>query len=202
MKRYIAACASVLLLSLFAAGSARAESHEHTRSGFFIGFGFGMGNAAWDWVDPTIGDNASEGSGVGNFRLGGALRDNLILGLEFNAWSKTWDVVNTSGAKLGEFNITLSMVTLGATWFPGNMGWFLRGGLGFASAVPEIKSDGFTVDTNDGGFGLLLATGYEWRLTDKFALGPQVELAYLGMEGDVFKNPTIIDGSLQFNWYW
>jgi outer membrane autotransporter protein len=108
---------------------------------------------------------------------------------------------------VGEGDLTLSAVTFGVTYFPGNMGFFVRGGLGFASADATVALEtggvfdvsGESVDT---GLGILAATGYEWRLTDKFALGPQVELVYLAIDGDLVENAVVVDGSLQFNWYW
>ena len=50
--------------------------------------------------------------------------------------------------------------------------------------------------------GLLGATGYEWRVTDKFAVGPQVGIVYLPIDSDLIKRAAIGDVSVQFNWYW
>lgn len=198
--RTAAVVAALAVLTL--AGAAHAGK-PHNRTGFFIGFGLGGGGASWDW---KTGGSENEGSGVGNFRIGGAVKPNLVLHLESSAWVKQWDVV-ALGAKVGEAELTLSAATFAATYFPGNMGFYVRGGFGFASANAKVTIDtGQTFDVSgestDTGLGLLAATGYEWRLTDKFALGPQAELVYLGIDGDLIDNALIIDGSLQFNWYW
>jgi hypothetical protein len=44
--------------------------------------------------------------------------------------------------------------------------------------------------------------GYEWRLTQKFALGPQVEFVYLNIGGDLVDTANFFDATLGFNWYW
>jgi len=191
---------TVLLLA--APVATMADDHEHTRSGFFVGFGLGSGNAAWDWTDSATGGNPSENSGILNFRIGAAVRDNLILGLEGTSWAKRWEVQSSSGTGLGEFTVTFVLTTFGVTFFPGNNGFYVKGGVGVAAAVSEIKSDGNTTNTTDRGYGLLGALGYEWRLTQKFALAPQVEVAYLGIDGDIFQDVAIVNGSVQMNWYW
>jgi hypothetical protein len=193
---------ALLVLGLTPAGASALE--EHTRSGFFIGFGLGGGNAAWDWGFESD-DDPSEGSGVGQFRIGGAVSDNLILGLETSAWVKDYDVDFGAGEE-GTATLTFSAATFGATWFPQNMGWFLRGGVGLATAEAEVtwESSGFDLSgtKTENGFAVLGATGYEWRFTRKFAFGPAVELMFLGIDSDLVKDVIVVDGALEFNWYW
>ena len=191
------------LATLLLAGAAHA-GRPHDRTGFFIGFGLGGGGASWDWKG---GGSEDEGSGIGNFRIGGAVKPNLVLHLESSAWVKQWDLVTSAGGRVGEGELTLSAATFAATYFPSNMGFYLRGGVGFATATATVKVDTGAVfdvsgESTDTGLGLLAATGYEWRLTDKFALGPQAELVYLGIGGDLIDNALIVDGSVQLNWYW
>ena len=98
--------------------------------------------------------------------------------------------------------VSLSVATFGVTFFPGNMGLYARGGIGFGSANSETEFGDLTLSTTDTGFAFLVATGYEFRLSDKFALGPQVEFAYLGLDGEIIDTAHVVNGSLQFNWYW
>lgn len=203
MNRCRLFCCLTTVIILAAAAAHAGEPPN--RTGFFIGFGLGAGNASWDWA--AISGDESEGSGVGNFRLGGAVREDLVLGLETWAWAKNWDIL-LDGTEIAELQITFAATTFAATYFPGNKGAFIRGGIGFASAKTELKSDlgsGASVTFDPGtdtGVALLAATGYEWRLTRKFALAPQVQLVYLGISGDVIDGVLGIDGTLQFNWYW
>jgi hypothetical protein len=54
---------------------------------------------------------------------------------------------------------------------------------------------------DDNGFGLLGAFGYEWRLTPKFAMGPEVEFVYLNVGGE-FGAANYVSGTWMLNWYW
>jgi opacity protein-like surface antigen len=177
------------------------------RSGFFVGVGFGAGAATWEWANPDFGDSPSEGNGTLNLRLGGAVSDNFVLGAEFQGWAKRWSLLTTGGTDVGETTITLGSISLAATWFPGNIGVYLRGGVGVSWARWEIKQALFTqlsatLEATDTGIGFLGATGYEWRVTEKFAIGPQVEIAWYAIQGDFIKEPFIVEVSIQSNWYW
>ncbi len=169
-----------------------AAGKPHNRNGFFIGFGVGAGSAGWDWGSETLGGDESTGGGAGNFRIGGAIRNDITVGLESSGWVREED----------NATVSLSVATFGVTFFPGNMGLYARGGFGFGSANSETEIGDLTLSTTDTGFAFLLATGYEFRLSDKFALGPQVEFAYLGLDGEIIDTAHVVNGSLQFNWYW
>jgi hypothetical protein len=195
------AAAATALLAVTATTSSATK--PHARGGFTVGFGLGAGNAAWDWAAPGT-DSPSEWSGAGNFRIGGAIREDLVLAFESSVWIKNYDLVS-EGLTIGDARVTFNTATFAATWFPGNRGAFLRGGVGFASARGEVNSDELAfigLDSTDNGVAALSACGYEWRLSDKFAIGPQVEVVFLGTSGDVVDNVVIFDGSVQFNWYW
>jgi hypothetical protein len=174
------------------------------RTGFFIGFGLGFGMATWDWADPEqFGSAPSEWAGTGNLHLGGALREDLVLGAEFQGWAKKWRVERSTGEQLADLTVQMGSLTFAATWWPGNVGYYLRGGIGIGRAQVELEDEDGTVKPGpDTGLALLGAMGYEWRIAEKFALGPQVEVVYLGVDGDIFGNATVFDGSIQFNWYW
>jgi hypothetical protein len=203
LVRFYFRTAAALAFSLMAIASTASATRPHVRNGFYIGFGLGAGHATWDWAVPDT-DSPSEGSGVGNFRIGGAVRDDVTIGLESSAWVKDYDL-EVGGATVGNARASFSAVTFAATWFPGNRGAYLRGGVGFATARGEVHFDELAfvgLEATDKGAAILAAGGYEWRLSDKFAVGPQVEFVYLGIDGDVVHNVSIIDGSAQFTWYW
>jgi hypothetical protein len=188
MHDRIPVLAGFLILS-FCVAPAFAGTHPHDRNGFMIGFGVGGGS-----VGIKNGDGR-EGSVTGNFRIGYALRPDLVLAFEGNAWSKTFSTDQ------GDLTWTFSTGTASVTCFPQNMGFFLRGGIGFGTANVELERNNVKISADDTGLGLLAAAGYEWRLTQKFALGPQVEFSYQNEGGDV-ESSNIIAGGLNFNWYW
>lgn len=174
---------------LFVATSASAGSHPHDRNGFMIGFGVGGGNAGIEDGDDR------EWSAVGNFRIGYALRSDLVLHYEGSAWARQFDTV------FGDVTWTFSTHTAALTYFPGNTGLLLRGGVGLGAVNVELDSGNTNTESSETGFGFLLAAGYEWRLSRKFALGPHVEFDYQSYGEDVGWSDQI-SGVLDFNWYW
>jgi len=142
-------------------------------------------------------DADRENSVSGNFRFGWSVADNLALGLEATSWSKDYAVADNTN-----LNLMASVTTLALTYFPGNMGLFVRGGLGFSTARAELRMGSSSVEHTEGGMGFLGAVGYEWRLTKKFALGPQVQWAYLNVEDEVLQSADFMSVTAQATWYW
>ena len=189
MKAYRLVVLAALLVVL-SVGSAFAGKYPHAHNGFFIGFNLGAGTADIN-VDDV--DTDREWGGAANFRAGGAIKDNLLLGGEITGWAKEEDG-NT---------LSLSTFLFDVTYYPGNEGFFLRGGVGFGTSSFEADAgDGFTLSKDETGFAMAAAAGYEWRLTNKFALGPQVEFNYLNIGGDLVDTANFFDATLGFNWYW
>lgn len=187
MRKTTMLLSTLLTLTCLAAPSV-AGTHPPDRNGFMIGFGVGGSSAGLEDADGR------EASGTFNFRIGYAVRPDLVLHYEGAAWSKTFD-----GA-LGDLTWTFSTNTAALTYYPPNTGLFLRGGVGFGTASAELAIGGIKVSDDETGFGLLVATGWEWRLTDKFALAPQVEFDYQVL--DQLGSANLIGGGLNFNWYW
>ncbi len=181
-------CTSCFAAPIFA-------DRPHQRNGFFIGFGLGGGGAQWeDSADRT-------GGGVGNFRVGYAVAPNMTVGLESSSWVK-----RENAEQMGELTLIYNVSAIGATYFPGNKGAFLKGGIGFATAtledlgyIPELSIGTFDIERS--GIGLLAAVGYEWRLTQKFAVGPEIEIVYLNV-GDLFNDANYISSTFMMDWYW
>ncbi|HET6347755.1 MAG TPA: outer membrane beta-barrel protein [Candidatus Krumholzibacteria bacterium] len=177
---------SSLVITCSMAGSARAQNPPE-RNGFFLGFNVGGGSAKIS-SDPN-----REGGSDFNLRLGGAIKDDLLIGLEISSWLK-----DQSGT-----TVFFDAYTAALTYYPGNQGFFVRGGVGVGSVT--VQSDlggGVSVSKNENGFGAMAAAGYEWRLTKKFALGPQAEYVYLNIGGDLVDTANFFDATLGFNWYW
>ncbi len=170
--------------------------NPHERNGFYIGFGLGLGSANWTEGSALDGSSEDSGGGAVNFRIGGAIRRDVLIGLESSTWARS-----ENGATLG-----FQAVTAAVTYFPGNVGAYLRGGFGFGSSNFEVDTQVFGLPVNvsetDSGWALLAAGGYEWRLSNKFALGPEIEFVYFGLRGELIDTVGIINGTLQFNWYW
>ncbi|NIO00859.1 MAG: autotransporter domain-containing protein [Candidatus Latescibacteria bacterium] len=199
MKHMVVVALVVFLLAGVCQVSPALAGHPHERTGFFIGFGGGGGSA-------TFQDAGSRtGGAVGNFRIGYAVAPNLTIGLESSAWLKReeYGVVGLGSATA---TWVFSVATFGATFFPGNNGPYIKAGVGFGTASVETEATIFGLGTgslkiDDSGFGILGAVGYEARLTPKFALGPEIEFAYMNVGGDL-QSANYVSGSLMFSWYW
>ena len=198
---------------LFVSTGASAGTWEHTREGFLIGFSAGAGGAALE-LAPTSGGTITserEGGGAGNFRVGYAVKPSLALAFESNAWGKS-ENATILGTEF-DFSYRVQVAAFAATWYPNAGGLFLRGGLGIGTGKIEVKNQGASTEIKDSGFGFLAAAGYEWRLTQKFALGPQVDFGYMSLgevdatddAGDPVRadySVNYVNVSLGFNWYW
>ena len=188
MRQSESILASVVFLLLGAApGASTAGTHAHERNGFLIGFGLGGGSAGID------SDGGREGGAALNFRVGYALRPDLALHLEVSSWYKEQDGTTA----------TFDVFAPALTYYPGNVGFHVRAGVGLGTSHFEAATPFGTYSQDQSGLGVLVTAGYEIRLSRKFALGPQIDYAYLGaMEEGIIDSANFVNGSLQFNWYW
>ena len=191
----VAGCLAPVAISLLLAAPAWAGSWAHERSGMVLGFNVGAGSAEakFDGDGGSISSDRESGGG-GNLRIGYAISPKVVLGLETAGWSKKVEDGNVDSTW------SLGVAAFGATWYPAAGGFFMRAGVGVGRA--EVKWDagsGLTASADDTGFGLTTGLGYEWRLTRRFALGPQVDLNYVDIGDGVSMNWFNV--TLGFNWF-
>lgn len=174
------------LLSSYSAPAALAGSWPHERDGIVLGFNAGGGSAG---IDVNGVNSDREGGFGGNFRVGYAFNPQVALGLEGNMWTK--EVENERW--------TFSVGGPAVTYYPGATGFFVRGGVGVGTVDYSFDSGGVTVSSSDDGFGFLVATGYEWRLGRKFALGPEFDYAHAKVNDNLSMN--YFNFTMGLNWY-
>ncbi len=187
---------------------ADAAQWPNAREGFMLGFNLGAGGAKAEFEAIGIDfDTGREGGGAGNFRFGYAASPNVVLGLEATGWGRTYDVL-VGPLKVGEIELSFGVVGPSVAWYPGDGGgFFLRGTLGVGVVNVKATNQLVTFEADDSGFGGGLAVGYEFRLTRKFALTPQLDIAGANL-GDVevegvqvpFK-VSLVNLTLGFNWF-
>jgi hypothetical protein len=172
---------SCVLSSLFFASAASA-AHPQERQGFWIGLGGGYGSAKAT-CDDCEGDR--EGAGAGYLKMGFTLNERLLLGGEFNLWTKSEDDVT-----LNLYNATATL-----TFYPkAESGFFLKGGVGASFVDTEFDDGDITADLGSG-LGLLAGVGYDWRLGRNVSVTPAFNYWY-GSPGDL-----VIGGeTLATNW--
>ena len=198
-RRTAAGALLVIALSLAAwPGTGRAE--PHTRTGWYAGLGYG---GCWANVD-LAGIRESEWAGTVTLRAGRALRQDLLLGGEFIRWAKDYTLATPDGYI--PVGVKLGGTVMAVTYFPGNAGFMLRGGLGVALA--EVRIDVpvpggvLSAVSPDPGLAAVLSAGYEARLTARFALGAGFDVLYLGVRDDAMDSTYVYGLNSQFNWYW
>ena len=163
MTRILAACA--LLLS--AAVTAEAQDAP-LRQGFWIGGGLGYGSMglSCDFCDGLD----REGGLSGYFKLGGTFRQNVLLGVETNGWTKS-----ENGA-----TVTMANLSGAAYWYPmATAGFFVKGGAGYS----VLRGDDGTTSDSDSGFGLLAGLGYDVRVGQNLSITPVANWFRGGFDG-------------------
>lgn len=168
------ACLSVTLLCLALPSLASAQE----RQGFWGGLGGGWGSSDVA-CDDCDGDR--EGSGVGYFKLGWTLNERLLVGAEFNIWSKTFAIERDVEATANLYNIFGTL-----TYYPNAAsGFFVRGGAGAAIADVDFDFAGTDVTVEVGtGLGLIAGGGYDFRISPRISITPAANFWY-GQLGDV-----------------
>lgn len=159
---------------------AAAQGNAQTRQGFFISFGFGAGSLGCDECED---DDRLNGINF-QLRAGGTLSQRLLIGGEVNGFTKS------------ENDATLTVTNIGPIlqFYPSAQGgFFLKGGLGLATAEFEVGA----LSVEDEGFGLTIGLGYDARVGRKFALTPYLDILSSSFDGVSFNQLAI---GLGFTW--
>ncbi len=168
---------ALVLLLLMATAPLKAQE----RKGLFVGFGLG-----WGSLDLTCdGCEMDRESGFsGNFRIGGAASDKLLVGVESEGWFKS----ENGGS------VSFGTLTGSVYFYPATKGLYLRGGLGLAVLT---ASDGFLSDTETG-FGYSFGAGYDIPVARKTALTPYANWMFGSFDGF---GANVIQLGLAVNFY-
>ncbi len=160
---------------------------KHARRGFWIGLGLGYGSLGVEDGDSR------EGGFSGTLKLGGTLSQNLLIGVQSNGWTKTFEEIDAS--------LTFGVLAAVLQFYLGsNSGFYLSagGGLGTLSGEAYGQSETKT------GFGWVVGAGYDFRLARMFSLTPYVNFA--GSSFDLLDTGTrygfnLFQGGLAVNWH-
>lgn len=178
------------------------HAESHVRNGWCAGIGFGSGfsNVSWEGAQRDV-----QWSGTVTARAGYATKQNVVVAVEFEGWSKNYSLVTFQGDI--PVDMKLSGTTLGVVYFPGNQGFLIKGGMGVAVTQIDVTPDpSITFPTRgkftDTGPAVLVGVGYEFRVTRTFALAIEFDSHYLGVKGEGIANVFNYGGGAAFNWYW
>ena len=155
------------LLTALLATSAFAQ-HAQTRQGFWIGGGMGYGSLGLSCTGCS--DVGREGGLSGYAKLGGTLRQNILLGVEMNGWTKSE----------GGGTVTLANFSGAAYWYPmETQGLFIKAGAGYSN----LSADDGISSASDGGFGFLGGVGYDIRAGRNLSITPVANWFRGGFDG-------------------
>ena len=181
-RGFVVAAVAVVFLVALASLPAAAGSYPNTRQGWLVGLGMGGGSA-------EVSDATQRETGfAGSFRVGYAFSPTISLELGSNAWLKDQNGITT----------TFSFAGPTLNFYPGASGLVLRGGVGVGSVDVSTSFGGGTFSASESGLGLSVGAGYEFRVTRRFALGPQVDFTWTDQDS---YNTNHISGSLAVCWY-
>ena len=179
---------SIVLAAIVYLGSAAAVEAQDRR-GFWgsVGGGWGSGVVTCDECGD---EDEREGAGTGFVRLGWGLTDRLLLGAEFNLWSKSFDEDDFIDARASLYNWTATV-----SYYPTATGFFVKGGAGIASADLEVEAAGSDVSIDFGnGLGIIAGVGYDIPVARRLSITPAVTY-WRGHLGDVrLFGTTAIEG--------
>jgi hypothetical protein len=144
------------LLTAVLATTAFAQQAQK-REGLWVGGGMGYGSLGLSC--EGCGDIDREGGVSGFAKIGGTLRQNILLGVEMNGWTKSE----------GVGRVTMGNMSGAAYWYPmPTQGLFIKAGAGYSVLAVD---DG--IDTSsDNGFGLLGGVGYDLRVGRNLSITP------------------------------
>lgn len=166
-------------LALVLVSAASAQGRPQTREGFWIGFGLGYGSLGFDCSGCG---SDREGAVSGYLKLGGTLSPKLLLGGETNGWTK-----EDQGVRL-----TASNVSAVVYFYPSPTGgFFLRGGLGFAT----LSIGGF----DESGAGGVIGTGFDIRMGAKTSITPVLNFNFGSLPDGVSQNVLQLAVGLTFH---
>jgi hypothetical protein len=155
------------LLAVVLATTANAQQAQ-TRQGIFFGGGLGYGSMGISCTG--CGDVGREGSVSGFASVGGALRRNILLGVELNGWTKSE----------GAGNVTMGNLSGAAYWYPmTTQGLFLKAGAGYSN----LRADDGVDSASDGGLGILAGVGYDIKAGRNLSITPVANWFRGGFEG-------------------
>lgn len=163
----------LLSVSLFA-NAQSTETSLTSHKGFYLSMGLGtvFGNINMD--SNELGEVVYSGVGaIFDFKIGGAIKENLILHGSLMSSAMSGPNVKTnmgSGKSSNNINLGEAMIGGGLTYYvmPANVS--LSGSLGLGNFT-VINNDTDTNVSTERGFSMQLKVGKEWKVSRKWGLG-------------------------------
>lgn len=185
-----------LLTTLLATPVARGEL-PHAREDWMVGLSFGVGPG--QLTDAVRDETSTETGLVGQLRVGTMVSRRFLAHLEVQIWShEDW-------VGYEKIDFSLWQFAAATTFYPGDPtrwtgGTWVRAGLGFTNAKAD-RLDSAALGITVAGWGWLLGAGYEWRFSQRFAMGLGLSVDQLVLDNDAVKDGRFAPVTVDFNWY-
>lgn len=164
MKQLLA----VLAFVFGSVSSQSAWSADHTRSPWYIGFGFGFSpNPEFTWSDGETFDfkdwSESSTNVVGRFKVGGVVNQNHLLGADIG-------FVSSAGSdEFADYAVVMSHQMFSYMFYPAGEGFFLRAGIGLGHLTLTAENTAFgDFEGTNNGTAVLFGGGYSWWIGRTF----------------------------------
>jgi hypothetical protein len=174
---------SLAVLLVVASAATALDLGGHDRDGTVIGLTFGYGWNSISLNSPEVGnlDSGNISSFSGGFRVGWASSDYFIGSIGMYGWKKSYDTVNYTSTTATNYHFMLE-----GYFFPRGEGFWIKGGVGrgtldFNATAPILVD---SVIFNEKNWSLSTGAGYEFRVSDRAAVGVCYDLFYLPL-GDI-----------------
>lgn len=163
-------------------------AHAQNRSGGWVGFGGGIGSAGLTCED--CGSDDRETSGVVYVNAGVTMSPKLLLGGEFNMWSKKSKDADFGGeAQVNFYNLLAT-----ATFYPSTSGFFVKGGAGVAFFDTDIKESGLSLTLDMGkGLGVIGGAGIDVPM-GRIVITPAVNYWYASTGDLKYEGEALLTG--------
>jgi hypothetical protein len=167
----------------------------HTHDGFYMSMNIGPGFGKIIWEATNINFKKSEFSGIGGqfeFRIGGAIAENMILSFDLlgrSILNPDLTVDGRSATIVGDVSVSDIILGPGLTYYfmPSNI--FLSASAGLGSFSLRYGTTGSSGSTKQG-FGVQLKVGKEWWVSTDWALGISAGVAYVSADDKPVSNYT------------
>lgn len=166
----------IFLFSLFiiCISTLTAQDGFHQHDGFALSMSLGP---VFGTVSDDFGTNYMELSGTGalfDFKIGGAIKENLILHATILSSSVPGPTITFSGnqSAVAPDNVSLgeAMIGAGLTWYIMPTNFFFSGSAGIGNfSILDTKTN--SNDATQRGFSMQIKVGKEWWVSKNWALG-------------------------------
>ena len=164
------------------------DDAKHKHDGFYLRLTSGVGSTTS--IEESELEELSFGGVSGNATLGigYAVVENLIINLDIFGSAVTDPTVEIDGKDIGEADaeVTISNIGIGATYYIMPTNVYLAGSIALASG--SVKSGRVSIET-DTGYGMNVAIGKEWWVSDNWGIGVAGQLFHT-----VLPNENLITG--------